>query len=187
MNTLVSKVENHIGISTFSITPFKKPRVGETLLFELAACAEAGEKQLKYAEAQPSIPGYGNFRIVCDEGTPYGGGDSAPSPLSYFATGIACCLLSHLTMHRDAFKLDIAAIRVELRMRFSGTATMQDLLKDGLFGNSDGLEVHISITSDEPQDKLQTMFDSSVGACLALQTVRNPVPIDARLHLDSAA
>jgi uncharacterized OsmC-like protein len=187
MSSLVQKVGHDPNITTFAVTPFKKARVGETLFFELAVSADAGKNQLKHPEAKPNRPGYGNFSILCDEGTPYGGDDSAPSPLSYFATGIACCVLSHLTMHQDAFELEIAAIRVELRMRFSGTATMQDLLKDGLFGNSDGLEAHISITSDEPREKLQAMFDSSVAACLALQTVRNPVPVDAKLHLDSAA
>jgi len=112
MTELISKLETSPKVTNFSVTPFNKPRFGETLHFELSACAQAGENQLKYAEAQPNIPGYGNFHIVCDEGTPYGGDDSAPSPLSYFVTGIACCVLSHLTMHRDAFKLVIADIQV---------------------------------------------------------------------------
>ena len=184
MNDIVVKVGHRPQLDELPLAPFKKPRQRELLHFELGATAVATDDQIKYAEVQPNIPGYGNFKIVCDEGTTYGGTDAAPSPLGYMTTGIACCLLSHLTMHRDAFHMRIDDIKVELRMKFSGTATMEQLIKGGLVGSSDGLEVKIIVDSAEPREKIEEMFETSVAACLALQTVRNPVPVDAQLKIN---
>ena len=183
MNDIVVKIETKPVLDELPLSSFQKPRQDEMLHFELGSTAIATDSQVKYAEAQPNIPGYGNFKIVCDEGTTYGGTDIAPSPLSYMTMGIACCLLSHLTMHRDAFEMKIKDIKVELRMKFSGTATTEQLIKDGLVGSSDGLDVVIIVDSDEPKEKIEEMFETSVNACLALQTVRNPVPVDAQLKI----
>ena len=62
--------------------PFRISAVDKGIRIEFDVVAARGERQTKRAV-------FGKFEILCDESEMIGGDDSAPPPLSYFASSIA--------------------------------------------------------------------------------------------------
>jgi len=90
MNDIVYKIgDDFPKIRTFEIAKFRPPPPGEKMVFDLNVASELVEGQIKRAEVKPGPATWGNFSITCDEGTAFMGTDSAPSPLSYFSSGVA--------------------------------------------------------------------------------------------------
>lgn len=154
---------------------WERPKPGERGRFEIVLVAEADAGQRKHATVACSIPGYSPFVLRADEGTSYYGEDSAPPPLAYLAAGAAFCLLTHLQALIHAHRLRIDSVRLEQRMRFSTTlaTTMQD--RSAPDGRCDGIETHVLIESSEPHAMLQRLVREAEGACMAHQTILNPV------------
>ncbi|MFQ5660682.1 MAG: OsmC-related (seleno)protein [Gammaproteobacteria bacterium] len=177
---IVTKVNREFTPTSFKITPYKKVRVGERLDFEINVIAEAQDNLKKRAIVKPNIPTWSAFKILCDEGIALGGEDTAPSPLCYFSAGIALCLLTHLTLFIKAKNLQIDQLRIEQRTTFATDAEKSA----ETVGTCDGVETHILVESSEPEDEIKYLASISEQACMAMQTIVNPIPQVNHVHLN---
>jgi hypothetical protein len=44
-----------------------------------------------------------------------------------------------------------------------------------------GIEPHVIIDSDEPQERIMALMDEAENACMAHHALRNPIPWQSRL------
>lgn len=186
MTEIVYRIEDDIDMQKVSLTPYKKPRLGEGNRFEMYAQVEHLGGMAQRAEVSITSPSWMPFSIASDEGTAIGGSNTAPAPLSYFTAGIAFCFLSHVAMYSRACKINIKKASVELRMKFCIVNNPGRMETEGLGGTSDGLEFHFVVESDEPQEKIKKVYDECINACVALQSIVKPVPFEPHLHLNGA-
>ena len=176
-NLIVSRIDEMPEPTAFKIDAAKKSKEGLDLEVHVLAELVPGPGLVKRGYVKPNIPSFGAFQLYCDEGSVIGGSDSAPAPLSYLAAGIAFCLLTHLKGFADSEKLNVSSIRVEQRMKFQSripgmTADMGGQME----GHSKGVETFVFIDTDEPPEVIARMVEISERACMAAQTVVNPVP-----------
>lgn len=180
-SAIVSKLDKTLSPSCFDVTPFNKPKAGERLEFEVNLIAESSDGMKKNAVVEPNLPSWGTFSISCDEGLALGGKDTAPPPLGYLASGIAFCLLTHLTEYVKTNKLDVTNIRIEQRMKFSTSVLTNAVPAGSMVGACDGLETYILVESPEPEEKIQKLIATSEAACLALQSIVNQTPQNTKV------
>lgn len=124
------------------------------------------------------VPGYGTFDVVCDEGTPLGGDDSAPPPLAYLAVGVAFCALTHVTEYTNATKMRILDASIELQLRFATSVTPRTLRDRTGTGRCTGITICLCVDTDESSDRVAEVADIVRQACMALQALVKPVPAD---------
>jgi uncharacterized OsmC-like protein len=164
-----------------------KPRPGEPIRFNVSVVAEPVSAQGKRAVVFGSGPGWSDYEIFCDEGTIIGGTDEAPSPLAYMTSGIAFCLLTHLTMYIHMKKLDVDRLKIELRGNFMTTMSWGYVESTGQdSGACEALEAHLIVDSKEPPERIRTLLDTCAGACMAMQTAIQAVPTRTKLVLNGA-
>jgi uncharacterized OsmC-like protein len=172
-------------VTRFEINRFRPPRRGERMNFEVNVVAENLEGQVKRAHAKPNLPTWGAFVMHSDEGEALRGSDNAPCPLNYFTAGIAFCLLSHVQEYVESNSLSVDSAKLELRQFFYATETDVDVVAEhGLTGGSTGLELHLLIESNESQQSIEKLFHECVNSCLAIQSIVNPIPLNANLALN---
>ncbi len=181
---IVYRVSHPPRPTALSLKPLTRPAARDNLSFDVVLIAQPMQGMAKRAEVQPMIPGWSSFSIIADEGKAIGGADGAPAPLSYFAAGIAFCLLTHLTAYAQGHNLDIRCLRIELRMRFSTNHTTDELPAHGLFGKSEGIDLHVVVEGNEPFESVKKMIDESSGASMALQSIVHAVPVSTHLHMN---
>jgi uncharacterized OsmC-like protein len=180
---IVVKAKGPPQFTSLSITPFERPRLGEPIRFEVYAVAEPTSLQGKRAIIGTPLPGWSNFEIFCDEGTPLGGGDSAPSPLGYLTAAVAFCLLTHVSGFLRLKELDIKSIKIEIKGKYS--STMDRAAEGGRAqGACEGFETHVIIDSPEPASRIQDFVAACEEACIAMQTVARAVPASTRIVLN---
>ena len=189
MNEIVRKISEDVDFKLISKTPFKKARMGEPVKFEMYVKAKPVLGVSSIAEVSQNAPTWGNFTIVCDEGSALGGRDTAPSPLYYFTAGIGFCFLSHIATYINMHKLKIDNISLELCMRFASVKFAKILdgkneNKNQALGSSDGIELHLIVESEETEETIQRMHEDSIRHCQALQSIINPVPVQANIHVN---
>ncbi|MFQ5659432.1 MAG: OsmC-related (seleno)protein [Gammaproteobacteria bacterium] len=184
MNQLVYKIDHNVAVEKISLAPFKKGTKNEPTRFEIYLHAERKDGMISRAEVGTNSPTWGSFSIISDEGKAIGGTDTAPAPLDYFTAGVGFCFLSHIAMYSRAVKLKIDKADLELRMKFSVINNPDKIEENGLQGKNEGLEFHLMVKSEEPEEKIRTMFDECIRACLAIQSLTNPVPLNSHLHLN---
>jgi uncharacterized OsmC-like protein len=152
--------------------------------FEVDLRAEALEKMRKHAVVEPNIPGYSAFSVSCDEGTPLQGEDAAPPPLSYLAAGVAFCLLTHLAEYVRVEKLAVDRISVEQKMRFA-TNNTPTAIRDGTAGGRcEGVDTYLLVEGSESPERIGELARLSKQACMAMQTVLNPIPDSMTITLN---
>lgn len=164
----------------YETSPFKKGRPPEPLQFEINLTAEAHERQKKSGVVQVNIPGFSPVKLYCDEQIPIGD-DTAPPPLAFLCAGIAFCLMTHLTDIYTARKIKIKSMKIEQRMRFETNLSNMRDLGHTTDGKTLGIETHVLIDSDEPQDRIEALMDEAENACMAHYALRNPIPWESRL------
>jgi uncharacterized OsmC-like protein len=180
---IVEKMERAPAFEALTVTPFARPRLGEPICFEVYAVAEPTSLQGKRAVIGTPLPGWSNFAIYCDEGTPIGGEDKAPSPLGYFTAAVAFCLLTHISGFLRMRKLDIDKIKVELKGKYK--SSMDQAEKGGeARGGCEGFETHVIIESREAPEQVKDLIEACEKACIAMQTVANAVPASTRIVLN---
>lgn len=184
MDRVVFRIERDVDMQKVTLTPFEKPRKDEPARFEVYLHAQKVEDMVSRADVGITSPTWASFSIYSDEGTAIGGNNTAPAPLSYFAAGIAFCFLSHVNMLSRACKVNIQKAAVELRMKFSIVNNPERMEKSGLDGSSDGLEMHFIVESDAPEEKIRMVYRECIKACVAIQSIVNPVPFESHLHLN---
>lgn len=183
MNEIVKKVgTGPPELTKIAVSKFNKPGENEILQFEVAVASEMVEGQLKRGEVGSTLPNWARFSIHCDEGAMIGGKASAPNPLGYLCAGISFCLLSHVSVLKKTWDLDLDSVKVELRQRFACNPRWDKA--DTYWGESPGIDVHIIFESDEDRDKLAKLFKDTVNSCMALQSIVKPVPLQAYLHVN---
>ncbi len=161
----------------FRIEPAKKTREGLDLEVNVLAELLPGPGLVKRGCVQPNIPSFGAFELLCDEGTVIGGADVAPAPLSYLAAGIAFCFLTHLKGYADSENLDVTSLRIEQRMKFQSRIPGMTAGEGGqMEGVSKGVETFVIMETAEPPEVIRRMVEVAERACMASQTVVNPVP-----------
>ncbi|QUS59012.1 OsmC family protein [Pseudovibrio brasiliensis] len=175
MFPLVSKKAEAVQPESFEVTPFKPPRRGSSFDFELNVVAKPLNGMQKIAEVEPNAPSWSNFVIHCDEGKAMGGSDEAPSPLSYFTSGVAFCLLTHLQEFIHHQQIAIESLKVELKMHFSTMLAVEPVTQSQE-GLSNGIEVSIIIESQEDPEVIQALTKLTEQSCIALQSIIRAVP-----------
>ena len=161
-------------------SPFKKGRPPEPLQFEINLTAEAHDRQKKSGTVQVNIPGFSPVKLYCDEQIPVGD-DTAPPPLAFLCAGIGFCLMTHLTDIYTARKIRIKSMRLEQKMRFETNLSNMRELGHTTDGKTLGIETHVIIDSDEPQERIMALMDEAENACMAHHALRNPIPWQSRL------
>ena len=169
----------------FEPGPFKKSRPPEPLHFEVNLTAEAHDRQKKSGTVQVNIPGFSALTLYCDEQPPVGD-DTAPPPLAFFCAGIGFCLLTHLTDILTARKIKVDSLKLEQRVRFkTNLGTMREL-GHTTEGETEMVETHVIIESEEPQARIMDLLNEAEGACMAHHALRNPIPWSTRLVYNGA-
>ena len=139
---------------------------------EVLADASTADKLRKQVIA--GQPGYGSFAFMADEGTYMPGGEgTAPTPLTYFVSGVALCLLSHLTEIAAKRKLELRDPRVQVTAHFHEQGSA---LKGTKIGECDGFEISIQIDSDEPKEKILELMEDAPRACFAVDALTREHP-----------
>jgi uncharacterized OsmC-like protein len=180
---IVVKAERLPELEAMTFEPAQKPRMGEPIRFQVNVVAEPTSLQGKRAFVGNNGHGWSDFEIYCDEGTPLGGEDKAPSPLAYFTAGAAFCLLTHISSYVRMKKLDIDRIKLEVKGKYM--TTMGQVATGGQgSGACEGFETHVIIDSTEPAEKVKQLVEVCENACMAMQTVVNAVPASTSLILN---
>jgi len=139
---------------------------------EVEADATALDKCRKQVVA--GQPGFGKFAFIADEGTYMPGGEgSAPTPLTYFVSGVSLCLLSHLTEIAGKRRLNISNPRVKVLARFHEQGSA---LKGDKTGACDGFDIDIQVDSDEPEEKILDLMKIAKRVCFASDALTRPYP-----------
>lgn len=152
----------------------QKPKSVKSVRFHFDVSAEPVGRQGKRAVIGTPMPGWSPFEIYCNEGTPLGGEDDAPSPLGYFTAGVAFCLLTHITMYLGASGLNVQRIKVEVRGNYAAEAEPPS-------GGAESFETAIIIDSPEPADRIKAFVEQCQSACIALQTIANRTPLHSKV------
>lgn len=177
----VGERADHLPRTTqYETGPFKKGKPPEPLQFEVNLTAEAHERQKKSGVVQVNIPGFSPLKLYCDEQIPVGD-DTAPPPLAFFCAGIAFCLMTHLTDIYTARKIRIKSMKIEQRVRFETNLSNMRELGHTTDGKTMGIETHVLIDSDEPEERIIALMDEAENACMAHHALRNPIPWESRL------
>lgn len=186
---IVWTVDDEPPFTAFEPTPFKKPRPNESMKIEVNLVAEVEDGFRKHALVRPNLPNMPTFGIASDEGNipskhNYRGEASAPPPLSYFAAGVAFCLMSHLKGFIYERKLDIKRYAVEQRLVFT-RGLPEDAEISGRAGAScDLFETHVLVESDESAENIKSLIEDAQAVCMASVALINPVPAMTHVHLN---
>ena len=164
----------------FESKPFKKAKPPEPLEFEVVLTAEATERQKKTGVVQVNIPGFSSVKLYCDEQTPIGD-DTAPPPLAFMCAGIGFCLMTHLTDIYTARKINIKSMKIEQKVGFETNLSNMRDLGHTTTGKMQGIETHVLIDSDEPEERIRDLMEEAENACMAHFALRNPIPWRSRL------
>lgn len=65
-------------------------------------------------------PEKAEYQLASDEGTFHGGDGTAPPPLTYFAAGLASCLMTQLRAFSKRLRIDVAEIVIDTRCHWIG-------------------------------------------------------------------
>jgi uncharacterized OsmC-like protein len=116
-----------------------------------------------------------SYAFISDEGNYIPGGEStAPSPLTYFVSGIALCLISHVTQIARKKKLSIRNENVNATVHFHEEGSV---LKGDAEGYCDSLELTISLDSDEDPVAIKELITLAHRLCFAEKALMGTVPI----------
>ena len=89
--------------------------------------------------------------------------------------------MTHLTDIYTARKIKIKSLKLEQKMRFQTNLSNMRDLGHTTEGETMGIETHVIIDSDEPQDRIMALLDEAENACMAHHALRNPIPWQSRL------
>jgi uncharacterized OsmC-like protein len=116
-----------------------------------------------------------SYAFIADEGDYIPGGEgTAPSPLTYFVSGIALCLISHVTQVAKKKKLSISNESVNAVVHFHEEGSV---LKGDAKGYCDSLELTISLNSDEDIAEIKELITLAHRLCFAEIAMAGTVPI----------
>lgn len=116
-----------------------------------------------------------SFAFISDEGNYLPGGEgTAPTPLTYFVSGMALCLISHISQVAGKRKLKISNESVTVTAHFHEQGSV---LKGDATGFCDSFEVEIHLDSDESEEEIATLIRLSRALCFAEKAILSSVPV----------
>ncbi|MBN2256663.1 MAG: OsmC family protein [Anaerolineaceae bacterium] len=122
----------------------------------------------------------GKYHFTCDEPPERGGDDEAASPLEYFLTGAAFCLLSQVVQFAPLYAVEIEDADVDLRVEFD------DAEKHGLPGPGaafTNVVFKVKIKSPSPADQVQKLLMHAERGCHTAQSLRAAVPVTVETEI----
>jgi uncharacterized OsmC-like protein len=185
-DTIVRKLGERARQETLPDPSLQKVKQGERMRFDAHVNVESlpAGKHLKKATIFSNVPDAGVWEIISDEGTAVGGRGTAPSPIMYFATGLALCMMSHVEMLAASGEFAIDAARLEQRASFSTTMDLGAMSPRDVFGRGERVEIHLLIESSDPPEKVAEFVAYCRQACMSLQAIAAPVPSVTALFLN---
>ena len=185
--TIVRKAKEEASQTTIEKPNFKRMKEGEQMNFNAHVNVEAlpEGKHLKKATVFSNVPNGGAWEIISDEGKAVGGRGSAPSPIMYFATGAALCMMSHVEMLAHQANVDVKA-RLEQKASFTTTLNFGGIDPKDVFGKGVSFTVNLVLETDEPEERMVEFVEHCLQACMSLQTVMEATPVEVGLVLNDA-
>ena len=159
------------------------PKLNKTRDFVVEAKATSIEKWRKQVVAGQPETGKA-FAYISDEGTYIPGGEgTAPSPLTYFVSGVALCLISHITQIANKKKLIISNECAEVSAHFRETGSV---LRGDAESFCDGLDVKITLDSEEDPKEIAELIRLAHQLCYAEKAILCATPIHVCQKLNGA-
>ena len=112
------------------------------------------------------------WQMTSDEG---GHPQSAPNPLTYFATGSASSLLTQVERSIQIMGLDVDDVKVETEFFFR----WKDIMTDNWSGYTDKVVTNIIVKSDESPEKIKKLKEMAIKAWAVGEALANKTTIDA--------
>ncbi len=145
---------------------------------EVVADATTLEKVKKRVTA--GQPGYGEFTFDADEGAYMPGGEgSAPTPLTYFVSGVALCLLSHVTEIAAKVKVTLEDPRVSVRASFHEEGSV---LRGDKTGACDGFEITVNAGCEDHR-RAEEIVHMAQSVCFALDALTRAIPLSVQTDI----
>jgi len=185
--TIVRKADQQVSQSTIDKPYFEKMKEGEQMNFDAHVVVESMPEgqHLKKASVFSNVPHEPTWEIISDEGKAVGGRGSAPSPIMYFATGAAFCMMSHVEMLAHQAKIDVRA-RLEQKASFTTTLNFGGIDPKDVFGKGVQFTINLMLETDEPEERMAEFVQHCIQACMSLQTVMETVPAKVGLQLNGS-
>ncbi|MCG8446676.1 MAG: OsmC family protein [Hyphomicrobiales bacterium] len=186
-DTIVRKVDREGSQETFGDPALEKVKQGQTMQFNAHVNVEAlpQGKHLKKATIFSNVPNGGTWEIISDEGTAVGGRGSAPSPIMYFATGLALCMMSHIEMLANQLGIDLKT-RLEQKACFSTTLNLGGIHPKDVFGAADKVDIHLLIETEQSEKDVEDFVRWCRQACMSLQAMTQKTPANISVKLNGA-
>ena len=145
---------------------------------DIMVTAEASSIEKWRKQVIAGQPETGRFyAFIADEGSYMPGGEgTAPTPLTYFVSGMALCLISHISQVAKKRKLTIKDERVKVTAHFHEQGSV---LRGDAEGFCDAFEIEIMIESDEAPEAIAELVRLSHAMCFTEKALSGSTPISA--------
>lgn len=119
------------------------------------------------------------FDLATDEGAFHGGGGTAPPPLTYFAAGLASCLMTQLRAFSKRLRIEVGNISIEARCHWTGE--QQGRAPYVTRPRAFTLDVEMETTAT--RDEQLRLLDAAQKGCFIEQTLCRENSIGHRLKI----
>lgn len=120
------------------------------------------------------------FTFLGDEAADRAGHETGPSPMRYFLSGVAFCMLGWWAKGSAMLEVELGSIEVKLQ-------TLLDMRGEHGFedvpANPQWLDLEIEVTSDAPAEKVLEVIDWGIARCPLSVLVGRAIPIRDRVVL----
>lgn len=173
--SVVKRVENYNQPTTFiptKATPVNGA-ITENIMTSTERILHKEKPFLKKGVVKPvGKENFSAWQMTSDEG---GHPQSAPNPLTYFASGSASSILTQVERSIQIMRLDVDEVKVETEFYFR----WNDMMTDNWSGYTDKVITNIIVKSDESPEKIKELKEMAVRAWAVGEALANETTIDA--------
>ena len=146
---------------------------------DAAACREAIAGTTSQEAPFRTEGRFGRHRVVVDEPSEFGGGDTAANPAEVLFAALGTCLAVTLRCHAALRGLTLGRITAELsgNLDIRGFFDADPAVRSGF----QSIAIKLSVESDAPRADLQNLLAAVDRGCPILDTVRGPTPVTLEL------
>ena len=116
----------------------------------------------------------GRFQVICDEPEERGGTDTGPSPLAYFLSGAAFCLMTQYARISIIEKMDVDSVMMKVRGHID--RSIEGAFEDVIY--------EIRVTGKDSPEKAKELARRAEAHCYVHNTLKKAVKITARVSLN---
>lgn len=116
----------------------------------------------------------GRFQVISDEPEDRGGTDTGPSPLAYFLSGAAFCLIMQYARIIIIEKMDVDSVEMTLRGHFDRRIS----------GSFDYLIYEIRLSGKDTPQKIKELAEKAEEHCYVHNTLKKAVKITSKISLN---